>query len=67
MGAVVMEKPYRAGPGRSYRVWIYPEDRGFPGGWMVKNLAAQVGDTGSILIWKDPTGCRAAKPVHHDS
>ena len=28
MGAVVIERPYKAGPGRLYTVWLYPEDKG---------------------------------------
>ena len=37
----------------------------FPGGSVVKNPPTIVGDTSSILIWKDPTYCGAAKPTHH--
>ena len=55
-----MEKPYRAGPGRSYRVWIYPEDRGFPGGWMVKNLPAMQGTQVQSLGWEDSLEKRMA-------
>ena len=37
--------------------------RGFPAGSVVKNLPGNTGDTGSTLIWEDPTCCRATKPV----
>ena len=36
---------------------------GFPGGSVVKNLLANVGDTKSILGQEDPTCHRATKPV----
>ena len=36
---------------------------GFLGGSVVKNLPASVGDTGSILIWRDPTCGGATKSV----
>ena len=39
---------------------------GFPGGAVVKNLPADAGDTGSILVWEDPTCCGATKPVYHN-
>ena len=38
---------------------------GFPGGTVGKNLPANAGDTGWISCRKDPTGCRATKPVGH--
>ena len=30
---------------------------GFPGGAVVENLPANAGDTGSTLVWEDPTCC----------
>ena len=38
---------------------------GFPGGSVVKNLPANAGDTGSILIQADPTCLEATKPLSH--
>ena len=49
-----MEKSYRAGPGIPYRVWIYSEDRGFPGGSEVKNLPAMQETQLQSLGWEDP-------------
>ena len=37
--------------------------QGFPGGTVVKNLPANAGDTGSILVWEDPTCRGATKPA----
>ena len=39
--------------------------RGFPGGSVVKNLPANAGNMGLILVWEDPTCHRAAKPMWH--
>ena len=36
----------------------------FPGGPVVKNPPANAGDMGLILVWEDPTGCGATKPMH---
>ena len=38
----------------------------FPGGSVVKNPPANVGDTSSCLIWEDPTCRGVTKPVCHD-
>ena len=38
---------------------------GFPGSSVVKNPPANAEDTGSPLIWADPTGPRATKPTRH--
>ena len=38
----------------------------FPGGTVVKNPSANAGDTGSALVWEDPTCHGAMKPVHHN-
>ena len=40
--------------------------KGFPGGSVVKNPPALEGDTGSTLIWEDPTCRRTTKPVCHN-
>ena len=60
MGAMVMEKPHTAGHGRPYRVWIYPEDRGFPSGSMLKNLPAMQGTQVQSLGWEDSLEKRMA-------
>ena len=39
---------------------------GFPGDSVVKSFPANVGDTGSILVWEDPTCYGATKPMHHN-
>ena len=31
---------------------------------MVKNPPTNAGDMGLILVWEDPTGCGATKPMH---
>ena len=36
----------------------------FPGGPVVKNPPTNAGDMGLILVWEDPTGCGATKPMH---
>ena len=36
----------------------------FPGGAVVKNPPANVGDTVQSLVWGSPSYCRATKPVH---
>ena len=36
--------------------------RDFPGGTVVKNPPANAGDTGSALVWEDPTCREATKP-----
>ena len=38
----------------------------FPGGAVVKNLPAIVGDTGSSPGWEDPTCRGSTKPVRHN-
>ena len=38
----------------------------FPGGAVVKNPPANAGDTGSSLVWEDPTCCGATKPMSHN-
>ena len=42
------------------------EKRGFPGGAVVENLPANAGDTGSSLLWEDPTCRGATGPVSHN-
>ena len=37
----------------------------FPGGTVERNLPASAGDTGSVLVWEDPTYGRAMKPGRH--
>ena len=41
-------------------------NRGFPGGSVLKNLPAKAGDTGSILIQEDPTCLGATKTASHN-
>ena len=38
----------------------------FAGGPVVKNPPINAGDTGSVLVWEDPTCCGAVKPMHHN-
>ena len=38
----------------------------FPGGPGVKNLPANAEETGSVLVWEDPTCRGTSKPVCHD-
>ena len=38
----------------------------FPGGAVVKNPPANAADTGSSLVWEDPTCHGATKPVRHN-
>ena len=40
--------------------------KGFPGGAVVENLPANAGDTGSSLVWEDPTCRGATRPVSHN-
>ena len=40
--------------------------RGFPSGAVVENPPANAGDTGSSLVWEDPTCRGAAGPVSHN-
>ena len=53
---------------KSERYYTYVEKlaqfRDFPGGTVVKNPPANAGDMGSVR--EDPTGRRAAKPMHHN-
>ena len=44
---------------------IKTTQEGFPGGSVVENPPANVGDTGLIPDLADPTGSRAAKPIPH--
>ena len=37
--------------------------QGIPGRPAVKNLPGNARDTGFVLVWKDPTCCRATEPV----
>ena len=39
---------------------------GFPSGAVVENPPANAGDTGSSLVWEDPTCRGAAGPVSHN-
>ena len=39
---------------------------GFPGGAVVENLPANAGDTGSILVWEDPTCRGTTRSVRHN-
>ena len=39
---------------------------GFPGGAVVENLPDNAGDTGSGLVWEDPTCRGATRPVSHN-
>ena len=41
-------------------------DTGLPGGPVVKNLAANEGDTGLTPVQEDPTCHGATKPLHHN-
>ena len=47
------------GKGKKERDW------GFPGSSGVRNLPANAGDMGSILVWEDHTCRRATKPILH--
>ena len=42
------------------------KERNIPGGPMVKNLPANAGDMGSVLVQEDPTCCGATKPMCHN-
>ena len=42
------------------------EGLGFPGGAVVESLPADAGDTGSALVWEDPTCHGATRPVSHN-
>ena len=39
---------------------------GFPGGPAVKNPPANAGNTGSILVWEDPTCHGTTKLINHN-
>ena len=38
----------------------------FPGGSVVKNQPVSEEDTGSVLVWEDPTHQAARKSMHHN-
>ena len=46
--------------------WLRIRLPGFPGGAVVESLPANAGDTGSSLVWEDPTCRGATGPVSHN-
>ena len=52
-------------------VWLWPmssfinNNRGFPGGSVLKNLPAKAGDTGSIMIRKIPRALEQQTACHN--
>ena len=46
--------------------WLRIYLPGLPGGSLIKNQPTNAGEWVSSLVWEDPTGHRATKPVHHN-